>query len=198
MILNSAKVEFISGAGGEVCVDARSRRIEQETVNPEQRVAELSEMLRNPVYRYLTASFGHPAEAEEIAQEAFLRLYQQLKSGQEIGDLRSWVFRVAHNLAINLQKGRGRLETMDAHAWERLSELREDPAPNPEQRLLRVEKFERLHAAIARLSPQERQCLHLRAEGLRYREIAEILGLSVTTVAKSLYRAIDQLKEGQF
>jgi RNA polymerase sigma-70 factor (ECF subfamily) len=198
MILNTAKVEFISGAGGDVRVDARSRRIEQEMAPPEQRVAELSELLRNPVYRYLTALFGHPAEAEEIVQEAFLRLYQQLKSGQEIGDLRSWVFRVAHNLAINQQKGRRRLETMDAEAWERLCELRQDPAPNPEQRLLQMEKFERLHAAISRLSPQERQCLHLRAEGLRYREIAEILGLSVTTVAKSLYRAINQLKEGQF
>ncbi len=116
---------------------------------------------------------------------------------RDVVDLRSWVFRVAHNLAINQQKGRQRLETLDARAWERLCELRLDPAPNPEQRLLRVEKFERLHAAIARLSPQERQCLHLRAEGLRYREIAEILGLSTATVAKSLYRAINQLKEGQ-
>lgn len=71
MILNNAKVNFMSGADREVCADARSRRIEQETVNPEQRVAELSELLRNPVYRYLTALFGHPAEMEWMLRDSY-------------------------------------------------------------------------------------------------------------------------------
>ena len=49
--------------------------------------------------------------------------------------------------------------------------------------------------AIARLNPAERQCLHLRTKGLRYREIAEILDLGTTTVAETLYRVIDKLTQ---
>jgi len=56
-----------------------------------------------------------------------------------------------------------------------------------------LEKFERLHAAMARLSPQELQCLHLRAEGFRYREIAEILGIATKTAAEFLRRGIKKL-----
>jgi len=70
-----------------------------------------------------------------------------------------------------------------------------EAAPNPEQRLLQLEKFSRLRAAIARLTPPERQCLHLRTKGLRYREIADVLNLGTTTVAETLYRVISKLTQ---
>ena len=60
---------------------------------------------------------------------------------------------------------------MDSRSWDELRECLPDTGLNPEQRILQMERFERLHAAMAWLSPQEMQCLHLRAEGFRYREI---------------------------
>ena len=59
--------------------------------------------------------------------------------------------------------------------------------------MLRKEKVLRVYAAISMLSAQQKQCLYLRAEGFRYREIAEILGVTISTVAESLRRAIKKL-----
>jgi RNA polymerase sigma-70 factor (ECF subfamily) len=81
------------------------------------------------------------------------------------------------------------------NTFEELCRLLPDAAPNPEQLLLQREKFARLFMAMQRLSLQEKQCLHLRAEGFRYREIGEILGVSADTVNEYLRRAMRKLKE---
>lgn len=70
-----------------------------------------------------------------------------------------------------------------------------DREPSPEQRAIEHEHFERIHRALASLSPQQRPCLCLRAEGLRYREIAEAVGISIPSVQEFLRRAIERLKE---
>ena len=141
--------------------------------------------------------FGTSVQADDITQEVFLKLYETLRSGQEVGNVRAWVFRVAHNLAIDEVRGqvRGRqfITQLDDDAWEEACRSLQDTSLNPEQRLLQNEKFGRLNAAAARLTMIERQCLHLRAGGLRYREIAEIVGLSTTSVAETLYRVIQKL-----
>jgi RNA polymerase sigma-70 factor (ECF subfamily) len=71
--------------------------------------------------------------------------------------------------------------------------LYQDTSPTPEQKLIQQEKFDLLRIAVASLTAPERQCLHLRTKGLRYREIAEILDMSTTTVAETLYRVIEKL-----
>src|SRR3954453_10872448 len=70
----------------------------------EQHVTQLFETLRMPVYQYLVAVFGNAAEAEDLTQDAFLQLYKALQGGQTIRNVRFWVFRVTHNLAINRRK----------------------------------------------------------------------------------------------
>lgn len=167
----------------------------QETLTLEEKVTRYFEQWRDPVYRYLVAVFGHPAEAEEITQETFLQIYRTLRGGQTISNARAWIFRVAHNLALNRVKSQQFVELLDDESWAELRRSLGDAGPNPEQRLLQQEKFDRLRAQIARLTLQERQCLHLRTKGLRYREIAEVIGLGTTTVAETLYRVIDKLKK---
>ncbi len=73
----------------------------QANLSIEEKVKQYFEQLREPVFRYLIAAFGASSQAEEITQEAFLQLYRSLKDGQTIQNVRAWVFRVAHNLAIN-------------------------------------------------------------------------------------------------
>ncbi len=177
----------------KLCFDSDMLNIMQGTVKLEQKVAQLFEVLREPVYHYLVAVFGSVTEAEDITQESFLRLYQSLNSGQSIANVRCWIFRVAHNLAINQRKHSQFLNPPGAHSWEELCQLTPDTAPNPEQRIIEQEKYARLHAALGRLSLQERQCLHLRAEGFRYREIGEILEIGVPTVGEFLRRGIKKL-----
>ena len=187
-------------------VSGRELRVSQSL---SERVTVHFEQLREPVYRYLLAAFGQPGQAEDIVQEAFLQLYRQLHAGNAVNNVRAWIFRVAHNLAVNQIKSRQFLAPLEGEAEggeypsreyrSREYRSREDAAPNPEEKFLKKEQFERLTRSLASLTAAERQCLHLRAKGLRYREIAEIVGASTTTVAETLYRAIGKLaKESEW
>jgi RNA polymerase sigma-70 factor (ECF subfamily) len=132
-------------------------------------------------------------EAEEIIQDTFLRLYRHLHSGGREDNLRSWIFRVAHNIGINELKRLNYLGPRNPQQLADPSELSIDQALNPEELLLRKERIVRTHAAISALSERQKQCLYLRAEGFRYREIAELLGVTISTVAELLHRAIKRL-----
>jgi RNA polymerase sigma-70 factor (ECF subfamily) len=75
--------------------------------------------------------------------------------------------------------------------------LEECPCPgsNPEALVLERERWDGLRSAIRTLTDHQRQCLHLRAEGLRYREIAETLGITVSSVVDTLTRAVEKLRK---
>jgi RNA polymerase sigma-70 factor (ECF subfamily) len=166
-----------------------------QNVKLEELVAEQFAKLRKPVYEYLTATFCSPADAEEITQEAFLQMYRTLHDGQTIRHMRSWVLRLAPKLAVERGKQRGKIPVLNAPAAElaELIQARRDPALDPEQQVLQQERRWRLRSAWVELTPQQRQCLRLRVEGLRYREIADVLGVSVSTVQDSLERSIAKL-----
>jgi RNA polymerase sigma-70 factor (ECF subfamily) len=178
----------------DVCapINALSRE-GQWTLKLEEKITRLFDELREPVWRYLLCRGVSPTEADEIVQETFLRLYRHLHPGGREDNLRGWVFRVAHNISINELKSRRFLVLSGSEQWAELNTSSIDPAPGPEERLLRKERMVRAHAAISALSEQQKQCLYLRAEGFRYREIADILGVTISTVAEFLRRAIKKL-----
>src|SRR2546425_13208520 len=101
MALNGLVVEIGAGPKGGLCVDSTVLGLMQRTVTLEEKVSQLFELLRDPVYLYLMAVLGNSAEAEDITQESFLRLYRALHRGQAITNARFWLFRVAHNLAFD-------------------------------------------------------------------------------------------------
>ena len=193
MALNGLELELGAGHQADVCVDSMVLGLMQRTDTLEEKVDQLFELLRDPIYLYLIAVLSNPAEAEDITQETFLHLYRALHSGQVINNVRFWVFRVAHNLAFKERERSEHYQATDTYTWDELRQLLPDPGLNPEQRVLQMERFERLHAAMAWLSPQELQCLHLRAEGFRYREIGEILGINTKSAAEFLRRGIRKL-----
>ncbi|MCI0424136.1 MAG: RNA polymerase sigma factor, partial [Acidobacteria bacterium] len=180
----------------ENCLDSQVLSLKQERMTIDQKIAELFEQMRDSVYHYLLVAFGNPAEAEEITQEAFLRLLRHLQSGGvEDSNVRSWIFRVAHNLAVDQQRGRKYEALLDFDGWEQFYQSHLDPSPDPERRVLQQESFKKLQAALSRLSPQQRQCLMLKAEGFRYEQIAKILRISPSNVAQSLRRGIKKVVE---
>ncbi len=195
MLLHRLRKKATTGVAAEVCVEAEFLAFDQDTLTLEEKVTRYFEQWRDPVHRYVVAAFGDPAEAEDITQEAFLQLYQRMHAGQPVPNVRAWVFRAAHNLAVDRIRSHQFVELLDEEGWEGLRQTLADAAQNQEQRLLQLEKFSRLRVAIARLTMPERQCLHLRTKGLRYKEIAEILGLGTSTIAETLYRVIDKLTQ---
>jgi RNA polymerase sigma-70 factor, ECF subfamily len=157
----------------------------------EQEVIQLFDELRSPLLRYLLA-FGLPSQdAEEIVQEAFLALFQHLRRGKSRQNLRGWMFRVAHNLGLKRRVSRKR-EASTAAAGE-LAATRPDTAENPEEQLLSGQRQQRIAAVLRALPEQDRWCLALRAEGLRYRQIAEVLDMSLGAVSASLARSLARL-----
>jgi RNA polymerase sigma-70 factor (ECF subfamily) len=140
---------------------------------------------RDSLLRYLLG-FGLPLhDCEEIVQEAFLALFQHLRRGKSRQNLRGWLFRVAHNLGL-----RKRQRT---RVTEEIGDSVIDPSPSPEDQFAASQTQERLLAIVRSLPEKDRRCLALRAEGLRYREIAEILNLSLGGVALSLGRSLARI-----
>lgn len=140
--------------------------------------------LRAPVYRYLLGIVGNRTDAEDLTQETFIRLYNHLRAGQGVRNLRGFVFQIAHNLAVDFSRRPENGRTEDGE-YERV-----DPEPDAERAMLAKEKLERF---LTSLSPQERRCVELRAEGLRYREIGEALGIRIPTVQTLLSRAVKKM-----
>jgi RNA polymerase sigma-70 factor, ECF subfamily len=166
-----------------------------EPVNNRDRLAEdvavLFDQFRSPLLRYLS-SFGLALpDSEEVLQEVFLALFQHLNRGRSRDNIRGWLFRVAHNLALRKRyRSRRDSETsLEAGA----EDLAIDPYPNPEVLLASNQTQQQLMAVVDALPEQDRRCLFLRSEGLRYREIAEILDMSLGGVSLSLTRSLGRL-----
>src|SRR5262245_39873701 len=79
-------------------------RQERTVTALQERVSLLYEEARDDVYRYLLTLGLHPPQAQEAAQEVFLRLYAALKKGEEIQSPRGWIFRVAHNYGLKVRE----------------------------------------------------------------------------------------------
>jgi RNA polymerase sigma-70 factor, ECF subfamily len=145
--------------------------------------------LRQPVARYLSALGLSQQDGEEVLQEVFLALLRHLRQDRPRQNLRGWIFRVAHNLGLK-QRQRGQARLLPSLGLEHHPL---DPAPSPEQQVVSRQRQQTLWNVVAALSEQDRQCLFLRAEGLRYREIAEVLEMSLGAVAASLARSLGKL-----
>jgi RNA polymerase sigma-70 factor (ECF subfamily) len=159
----------------------------------QDQVAQLFLETREDVYRYLLSLGLYPPQAQEGAQEVFLRLYATLRKGEKIQNPRAWIFRVAHNLGLKIRAQEHTGAPFDANLESQIA----DSSLNPEQSLLEREQALRFHKAIERLSDQQRRCLFLRLEGLRYPEIASALGISASAVGEFLRRALARLKKSE-
>jgi len=149
-------------------------------------VVAMFERHRNPLLRYLLSFRIATPDAEEIVQEVFLSLFQHLRRGKSRSNLQGWLFKVAHNLAL---KNRMRAQRQSPAA----PEAQTDSAPDPEKQMADLQRQNRLLAVVKALPELDRCCLSLRAEGLRYREIAEVLGISLGSVANSLEKSLSRL-----
>jgi RNA polymerase sigma-70 factor (ECF subfamily) len=153
------------------------------------RVTALYEESRDDVYYYAQTLGLSPAQAQEVTQEVFLRLYVSLRDGEDIRNMRGWVFRVAHNFGLKV-----RAKEREHGGIDDIVERSPSRESSPEEQLMAGERQMRMQAALAELSPQQRQCLYLRAAGLRYREIGEAIGIGTSTVNEFIRRAVSRLR----
>jgi RNA polymerase sigma-70 factor (ECF subfamily) len=143
--------------------------------------------------RYARAFGLQSSDAEDVVQEVFIALFRHLRLGRSRLNLRAWLFRVTHNLALKKRQRVVRLASR-VMSTEDLGE-RADLGPTPDVECARRENHERLQRALTALPMKDQQCVVLRHEGLRYRQIARAVGISLGGVAKSLARSMARLAE---
>jgi RNA polymerase sigma-70 factor (ECF subfamily) len=152
----------------------------------EQVVVELYATLRNPLLSYAYQVACCSGDAEDLVQIAFLKLYDQLRGRAPIENVRSWLYRVVHNAAIDQLRHKGKQESLVTE-W-----LQENCAPSlsaEEDLILR----QRVAHSLSLLNERERHCLLLRADGLSYKEISEVLSISAKAVSVYLVRGLKKI-----
>jgi RNA polymerase sigma-70 factor (ECF subfamily) len=179
-----------SSSDGALSIHLNRLAIPSERAIPHvEEAVQLFGSLRRPLLRY-ALTFGIDVfDAEEVVQETFLALFKHLECGKSDGNLPGWVFRVCHNLAIkHIEKNCGirKVAAVDVDWLNGFA----DRQLNPEEQLLQEQRRQKLQSVLRALPEQDRCCICLRAEGLRYREIAEILGMSLGAVSISLTRSL--------
>lgn len=152
---------------------------------------------REQAFRYLRALGCEHSMAEEFTQESFLRLYRAMQAGPRVNDERAWILRVARNLYFDSRREHQRYQAArEDGANQRTNNPRDsrpDPGPDPEQQVIQRERARRIAEEVERLPELERECMHLRTQGLRYREIALTLGITLPAAADCIRRAVKRL-----
>jgi RNA polymerase sigma-70 factor, ECF subfamily len=148
------------------------------------------------IYRFL----GDRTEAEDLAQEVFLRVYRTAGRYEPTAKFSTWLYRIATNISLNAIRNRSRFHTMSLEVRQDDSEdfhreIADDNSPGPADAMHDEELARVVMEAIELLPEQQRGAIILnKYEGLSYDDVAEILSCSVMAVKSLLSRARSNLK----
>lgn len=147
---------------------------------------------RDQVFRLALRMCGNEADADEVAQEAFLSAWKALPNFRGDSRFSTWLYQLTSHAAIDLMRRKKR-----QIAAEDITEVSApDPAPGPQQQAEQSETRQAVRDAMAQLSPEYRQIVVLRfLQELSYEEIGAVLKLPPGTVKSRLNRAKAQLKD---
>jgi len=157
------------------------------------RFLELVEGLRPDLHRYCARMTGSIADGEDVVQDALARAYYELSGLKDLPAMRSWLFQIAHNRALDFLR---RYERRMAEPLELVEESAPDASPDAESALAQREA---VRAAVSRfldLPPVQRSCVILKdVLGHSLDEIAEMLSFSVPAIKAALHRGRALLRE---
>ncbi len=168
-------------------------RVTRGNPSLQERVVALYEAHREGIYRFLVGHGLSPGEAQEAAQDVFVDLFQALQKGTNISSEQAWLYTVASRVAVDYWRRNRFAGAAQVDFDSAAADLR-SVEESPEVQAASMERLRRVAAAVVRLSKEQRMCIQLRMQGLRYREIARILGVSTSTAAEWLVSAVGCLR----
>lgn len=154
-----------------------------------------------PIFRFLARVTGNEDDANDLAQETFVRVYRASDRYRPAQSFRTWLFTIAANLARNHKRWRSRhpnisLEARPDPETPNLSESLPSPTPEPTAQLQKRETHALVRQAVGRLPEEMREAVVLcEWEELSLAEAAHILGTTAKAVESRLYRARKRLRE---
>jgi RNA polymerase sigma-70 factor, ECF subfamily len=163
---------------------------------------ELVEHYQHRLVAVLHHLLGNPEEAEDLAQEVFLRVYRARKKYRPRAKFSTWLFTIANNLALNLLRSRQRKPVVPLNVRDSgplgprpAEQLVQDRAKQPVQRMQQQELAAIIRQALDGLNERQRAAVLLnKFEDMNYNEIAEVMGLTTKAVKSLLSRARTNLR----
>lgn len=159
----------------------------------EESFSHLVELYQNPVYNLCSRMLGDPVEAEDAAQETFLRAFKNIKRYDSQRSFSTWLLSIAAHYCID-QIRRRRFTVLSYDETPQLDPP--EPTPGPEGSLMISEDQRRIQGMLVRLNPQDRAAVVMRYwYEFSYEEIGEALSMSVSAVKSRLHRARIELAQ---
>ena len=153
-----------------------------------------TEQYRPRVVRYIRYLIHDASEAEDLAQETFIRAYRQQETLRDPAALESWLYRIATHICIDRLRQRARTTARQADSPVEDLQIVDQAQPSPFVIVQQAEMGECVDQYVATLSDPQKVVLLLHdADGLQDNEIADLLGLPLTTVKMRLHRARQKL-----
>ncbi len=153
-------------------------------------IQELFAALESPLLSYALRFTGEMGLAEDIVQEAFMKLHAQF---DEVREPRRWLYRTVHNLALNQRREAAKIVSLHAEGDASASSAAEtaDPSPLPDEQILRIEGIGLVRLSLELLDERSRELIQLKfTENLSYKEIGARTGLKVGHVGYLLHHAL--------
>lgn len=153
-------------------------------------IEELFAALESPLLAYAFRLTGDRATAEDVLQEAFMKLHVQF---DEVREPRAWLYRTVHNLALNHQRRAGKIVPLNPPGEDGASGAEDsaDPLPLPDEQIARWEGIGLVRLSVAALDKRSRELVRLKFdEDLSYKEISARTGLTVGHVGYLLHHAL--------
>jgi RNA polymerase sigma factor (sigma-70 family) len=152
-------------------------------------IAELFAALESPLLAYALRYTGERAPAEDVVQEAFMKLHAQFGSVEKP---RQWLYRTVHNLALNQRRAAGKTVSLPCSSDENESfPAATDPALLPDEQIVRLESIGLVRISLAALDERSRELVKLKFnDELSYKQIAERTGLTTGNVGFILHHAL--------
>ena len=153
-------------------------------------IEELFAALESPLLGYALRYTGTRAQAEDVVQEAFMKLHAQF---EQVEKPRPWLYRTVHNLALNQRRASGRTVSLEP-APENENPSAAEPADSalpPDEQMLRLEGIGLVRISLAALDERSRELVRLKfTEELSYKDIAARTGLTAGNVGFILHHAL--------
>ena len=184
-----------SGGPSSLNVSAIQRSREQNC-GVQERVIALYEAHRDGIYRFLVGQGLNPMAAQDVTQDVFVDLFVSLEKGTQVSSEQGWLYAVAGRSLADYWRREYHSVSVEPDYDPRVAGNVPSLELGPEAQAANKQQVERVAAGLRRLPKEHRLCIHLRMQGLRYREIAKVLGVSTSTAADWLCSAVNRLRGG--
>ncbi|MEM7477256.1 MAG: RNA polymerase sigma factor, partial [Planctomycetota bacterium] len=159
---------------------------------PREWVAEVFEQLECQLVAYVSRRVSNPETARDVVQEAFVKLCQQSWPAIE-EHTKAWLYKTCRNRAIDISRREGRMNMVQADTD--VSNVQDQHSKSAEEGAAQDEQLHQVRTQIEKLPERQQELLRLRLhDGLSYKQIAEVTGLTVTNVGYLLHQAVAGLR----